>query len=99
MPPSRSHQHRQTVQCQPLASSPWASFFERITKPRLRLTQETLGLLFDWTVFDWSEYHQGYAPEDISLFLPERFFRVYASIEKNVLESLQDVRHRILTGQ
>ena len=61
--------------------------------------QETLGLLFDWTVFDWSEYHPGYAPEEISLLLPERFFRAYASIEENVLESFQDLRHRILTGQ
>ena len=61
--------------------------------------QETLGLLFDWTVFDWSEYHPGYAPEEISLLLPESFFRAYASIEENVLESFQDLRHRILTGQ
>ena len=61
--------------------------------------QETLGLLFDWTVVDWSEFHSGHEPKKISLLLPERFFRAHASMEENVLESFQDLRHRILTGQ
>ena len=34
--------------------------------------------------------------EEISLLLPESFVRAYASIEDNVLESFQDMRHRLL---
>lgn len=83
-----------------IVASIWIVLSDAPFKDQIWVTvQETLGLLFDWTVFDWSEYHPGYAPEEISLLLPESFFRAYASIEENVLESFQDLRHRILTGQ
>ena len=38
----------------------------------------------------------GHCTEEISLLLPESFIREYASIEDNVLESFQDMRHRLL---
>ena len=42
---------------------------------------------FDWTAFDWSEYHPEYAPEEISLLLPESFLKANAiAIDRGTMQ-------------